>query len=284
MEETSYLSKVIRNPGYVLKKNFFLHPISSFSTIRRIMKNNQDMLQTASNLTLKNVNELEKYYQDIANDKNLREHLDSQFKKLTEVTVTNEKVSKVRYAKDNPAGRINMNSQENAGFFLYVLIRAIKPDIVVETGVSSGESSTYILQGLADNKKGRLYSIDLPANSTREKQDYVFPHGMSSGWAIPDHLRDRWELKLGSSKEVLLPLLEKLKTIDIFLHDSLHTYEHMMFEFQTSWEFLKKDGLLLSDDIQTLDGRGHSPLTDFADMKGKEIAVFHLVGGIRKED
>ena len=32
------------------------------------------------------------------------------------------------------------------------------------------------------------------------------------------------------------------------MHDSLHTYDHMMFEYTTSWDFIKKNGLLLSND------------------------------------
>ncbi len=38
-----------------------------------------------------------------------------------------------------------------------------------------------------------------------------------------------------------------LKEIDVFLHDSIHTYENMMFEYKTSWPYIKKGGILLSD-------------------------------------
>ena len=34
----------------------------------------------------------------------------------------------------------------------------------------------------------------------------------------------------------------------MFLHDSKHTYEHMMWEFDTVWPKLNKDGALVSDD------------------------------------
>ena len=46
--------------------------------------------------------------------------------------------------------------------YLYGICRRINPEIVVETGVSIGTSSSFILQALEDNKKGHLYSIDLP--------------------------------------------------------------------------------------------------------------------------
>ena len=37
--------------------------------------------------------------------------------------------------------------------------------------------------------------------------------------------------------------------IDLFFHDSLHTYAHMMFEFGTVWPFLKSGSVLLSHDV-----------------------------------
>ena len=37
--------------------------------------------------------------------------------------------------------------------------------------------------------------------------------------------------------------------VDIFLHDSLHTYKNMSFEFQKSWPFINERGFLLSDDV-----------------------------------
>jgi len=45
---------------------------------------------------------------------------------------------------------------------LYVLCRTTKPAVVVETGVASGTSSSYILRALDRNSQGRLYSIDVP--------------------------------------------------------------------------------------------------------------------------
>jgi hypothetical protein len=41
-------------------------------------------------------------------------------------------------------------------------------------------------------------------------------------------------LHIEDSKELLEPLLQKLGGIDFFIHDSMHTYEHMMWEFRTT--------------------------------------------------
>ncbi len=138
--------------------------------------------------------------------------------------------------------------------FLYIAARFARPEIVIETGVFDGVSSAVILQALSDNGRGGLVSIDLPARETIEGST----HGMSEttlppdtppGWAVPDYLKDRYRLVLGDSREWLPKLLSEYPRIDIFFHDSLHTFEHQYFEYTTSWPCLSEGGLLLSDDI-----------------------------------
>lgn len=143
-------------------------------------------------------------------------------------------------------------------YVLYSLCRLLRPLAVVETGVASGLSSSYILRALHDNNAGMLVSIDLPnyeETLIRENPDYLprpisnLPSGKQPGWLIPDELRQRWRLILGKSREVLLSALEGLGSIDLFLHDSEHTYQNMMFEYIAAWQYLRKGGVLLSDDI-----------------------------------
>ena len=52
------------------------------------------------------------------------------------------------------------------------------------------------------------------------------------GWLVPENLQKRWILRLGYAREVLPQLKKEMDSIDIFLHDSLHTYEHMTFEYE----------------------------------------------------
>ena len=54
---------------------------------------------------------------------------------------------------------------------------------------------------------------------------------------------------IGDSKEKLEPLLKKLIRINMFIHDSEHSYETMMYEFTTAWSYLGKNDILCSDDI-----------------------------------
>jgi len=127
---------------------------------------------------------------------------------------------------------------------LYVICRILKPEVVIETGVADGYSSSFILYALEKNMKGYLYSIDLPNQPGHELKE-----GKTAGWLVPKNLKKRWTLIFGSSKEKLPELLINLNKIDIFYHDSDHSYEHMMFEFNTIWKYLKPKGYLLADDI-----------------------------------
>ena len=47
------------------------------------------------------------------------------------------------------------------------------------------------------------------------------------GSAIPKNLLDRWELKIGTSEQLLDEIFNTHSSIDIFLHDSLHTYQNL---------------------------------------------------------
>lgn len=129
---------------------------------------------------------------------------------------------------------------------LFQLMRTLKPRVVVETGVANGASSTFILWAMEANGVGALYSIDW---SESGELSFV-PQGKEIGWMVPDELRKRWHLEIGRSEEKLDPLLKQIGTIDIFLHDSDHSYETMMYEYKAAWPYLARNGLLLSDDAK----------------------------------
>jgi predicted O-methyltransferase YrrM len=144
-------------------------------------------------------------------------------------------------------------------FFLYALVRLTKPRLILETGVFDGFFSACFLQGLhvnaeIDGVDGRLVSIDLPAYksiaaSTSRMMRTNLPEGCEPGWVIPDYLRARWHAHLGDSRELLPRISSEVGTIDLFFHDSLHTYDHMLFEYRTIWPLLKPGALLLSHDV-----------------------------------
>ncbi len=124
----------------------------------------------------------------------------------------------------------------------YAVVRGLTPKIAVETGVCYGVTSSYLLQAMEQNGRGELHSIDLPPLA-KEADSYV-------GRLVPDRLRHRWTLHRGNAQRLLPPLLRDLGEIDLFFHDSLHTYEHMKIEFKYAWAALCPGGVLISDDVE----------------------------------
>lgn len=122
---------------------------------------------------------------------------------------------------------------------LYLLVRAAKPLKVVETGVLYGASSAHILAALAENRAGELYSVELGGPAGEPPQDFF----------IPSELQSRWRLILGDSRRELPALLDQVPTVDLFHHDSLHTFEHMTWEYTTVLPHLSPHGLLSTDDV-----------------------------------
>lgn len=123
---------------------------------------------------------------------------------------------------------------------LYLVVRAARPRVVVETGVLYGASSAHILAALAQNGEGVLYSIDLPHEPDEPPHDFL----------VPDQLCGHWTLVVGDSRRELPTLLDRLSTIDLFHHDSLHTFEHMTWEYQTAVPHLTPHGVLSSHDVR----------------------------------
>lgn len=123
----------------------------------------------------------------------------------------------------------------------FTACRLLKPEIVVETGVAYGVTTAFILKALQLNNKGTLHSIDLPPLG-KNADLYV-------GYLVPEYLRDRWVLHRGASKRVLLSLLEKLRHVDVFVHDSLHTYWNIKRELLLVTPHLSRPSVVIADDI-----------------------------------
>jgi len=165
----------------------------------------------------------------------------------------------------------------------YALVRVLQPDVVVETGVCDGFSTRFLLLAMERNGRGALHSIDLPNQDVAldpagARQRDIMAIGRETGWLVPAALRPRWQLHLGDATVLLPALLPKLGPIDVFIHDSLHTYEHMLFEFRTAWPHLRAGGILLSDDTDW-----NQAFPEFAAQAQCPRIMFNFrVGAIRK--
>jgi predicted O-methyltransferase YrrM len=153
---------------------------------------------------------------------------------------------------------------------LYVLVRKLCPAVVVETGVAAGVSSAYILQAMEDNQHGHLYSIDLP-NALPE--EHHLPKGTSSGFVVPPYLRKRWTLLIGKTEHLLKVLLNRTGKVDMFVHDSEHSYQNMIFEYNAVWDYIKNGGLLVSHDINM-----NKAFRDFAKSHNKKFDEIYFAG------
>jgi Methyltransferase domain len=136
-------------------------------------------------------------------------------------------------------------SAHNGNFCLaksiYVLCRVLSPNIVLETGVAYGVTSAFALQAMAVNRKGTLISVDLPPLGG-DADRHV-------GVLIPEGLKENWRLHRGPAKRILPGLINSIKEVDIFVHDSLHTYRHMNFEFETAWPRVRPGGAVVADNV-----------------------------------
>ena len=123
---------------------------------------------------------------------------------------------------------------------VYYLIRQKRPKLIIETGVLHGLTTSWILQALHDNNYGNLISIDLPRRDwDKHFNNRVFGPGAEGeeeigeekpGWIIPDYLRKNWNLVLGSSEKELKKICDSQNSLDIFIHDSDHSYQTMKYE------------------------------------------------------
>ena len=182
---------------------------------------------------------------DFSKISDLEEHLKHFFENISAEYPSAEKPYPVDYS-----------IMGESGPFLYELCKFMKPELIVETGVAYGVSSSYILKALDENNKGKLISIDSIFRPWQSEK--------MIGSVIPNSIKSRWQLCVGSSNEQLTMIYQKYSEIDLFLHDSLHTYQNMMFEFKKSWPNIKTGGFLLSDDIL-----GNNAFYDFYKMINK---------------
>ena len=127
--------------------------------------------------------------------------------------------------------------------FLYFICRIKKPQTVVETGVAAGWTSAAILNALAENGSGKLYSSDLPYRKRPGADKFI-------GMLVEDGYKKNWDLYTNGDKKALPEILEKVERVNLFHFDSDKSYRGREFAFKTIKRHLSKDAVLVFDDIQ----------------------------------
>jgi predicted O-methyltransferase YrrM len=150
--------------------------------------------------------------------------------------------------------RLSHNGDPALGHLCYMACRMLQPEIVIETGTAYGITSAFLLSALRENGGGRLISIDLPPMG-RDADRFV-------GHFIPEDLRSSWQLIRGSSSQHLSGLLTRTGHVNMFVHDSLHTYRNMIREFDSVCAHLSRPGIVVADDID-----GNSAFAELIDRR-----------------
>ena len=69
------------------------------------------------------------------------------------------------------------------------------------------------------------------------------------GALIPDDLRESWDLVVGDARTAL-PKIFAAQSVDLFIHDSLHTATHQMFEYEVARSLMEEGAIIASDDTR----------------------------------
>jgi predicted O-methyltransferase YrrM len=132
----------------------------------------------------------------------------------------------------------------------YAIVRAAQPDHVVETGTHLGLGSCVIAAALLRNGHGRLTTIDIDPEA---------------GYLIGEPWASVVDRRVGDSTD----MLGALRDVDMFLHDSLHTYDYETRELTAVEPSLHPDAIILSDNAHE-----SAALSDWAERSGRHYLFF----------
>jgi Methyltransferase domain len=120
-------------------------------------------------------------------------------------------------------------------FAWYLLTRALKPQLVVETGIYLGLGSLVLLRALERNQEegnpGELMSFDTDPGA---------------GSFVRGQLRRGWHRYTGSTHELLLPALEG-RRVNLLFQDTPHTEANQRFEFLAALSHAAPQLVLVDD-------------------------------------
>lgn len=133
----------------------------------------------------------------------------------------------------------------------YALIRALRPEHVVETGTDKGLGSCVLAAALLRNGAGRLTTIDV---------------NPEAGYLLGGRYREVAQLRTGDSVRTLSALAEP---VDFFLHDSDHSAAHEAAELTAVEPLLAGRAAVLSDNARVT-----NELASWAEARGHRFLFF----------
>lgn len=125
------------------------------------------------------------------------------------------------------------------GVFLFKLVRALNPHMVLELGTNLGVSAAYIQAALDLNgTSGRLATIEGDATLASRARETV---GLVSDAEV--------DITVGRFSEMLPSVLERHHPVDLAFLDGHHEYEATLDYFAGIKPFLSPDACVVFDDI-----------------------------------
>ena len=138
--------------------------------------------------------------------------------------------------------------------WVYCLVRALKPQVFVETGVLHGMTSAFVLEAMRMNGSGRLISVDLPSYAESGPANVdgytgVLPPGREPGWLWRRRrCAARGSCCSGPRSTCCRACWNARGRSTSSCTDSDHTHETMSGEFALAWPALRDGGALIADD------------------------------------
>lgn len=146
------------------------------------------------------------------------------------------------------------------------LSRKRRPQVVVETGVAAGWSSRAILESLATNGSGKLYSSDFPYFRIAEPEKFI-------GFVVPEELHANWFVDIRGDRVALPEIAKMVPSVDLFHFDSDKSYSGRQFAVELMAPLLTPSGVVIMDDIQD-----NLFFADWVEREGLDPVVFSFEG------
>ena len=190
-------------------------------------------ISVALNVAHRRVNE---YLDEIIKDSDLKEHIAD------------------RVAASNRRFETDPEARYGRRIGWYAIVRILKPEVVIESGIDKGLGSCVLAAALLRNQKegfpGKLYAIDVDP---------------SAGWLIAQPYNQAIKIVIDDS-HVALSRFDM--AIDVFIHDSFHDYIHERQEYSLISNKLAHGAVVVSDNAHA-----GTALMDFAE---EEAFDFHF--------
>lgn len=233
-----YRASTFYNGKYIeiLKWGFRSNEDTNF-TYDLSRENKKYLAQSIALVLGKEYSEILEYIKEAESNENLKEHI----------------ISVISSSKEGRFADKEIRFGRRLGW--YAFVRALKPKVVVETGVDKGMGSVLLCAALEKNEKegysGKFYGTDI---------------NLKAGYLLSGRYKKFGEILYGDSIETLSNFKQ---VIDLFINDSDHSAEYEYNEYKTIKPLLKSESIILGDNSHVT-----SKLSDFSIEEGRRFLFF----------